>query len=147
MTKADLLEEANRRTPKQVCWQRFGREERRAISARSNAGELRVLITKPTIAGFGLNWQHCARQTFFPSHSFEQWYQAVRRSWRFGQKSEVQRGRSHLGRRSARAGQSATQGGGGGRDVFAKLVELMNDALGINRLTQFNVKEEIPAWL
>ena len=52
-------------------------------------GEIRVLVTKPTIAGYGLNWQHCAHQTFFPSHSFEQWYQSVRRSWRFGQTKEV----------------------------------------------------------
>jgi hypothetical protein len=53
------------------------------------SGEARVMITKPKIAGFGLNWQHCARQTFFPSHSFEQMYQAIRRCWRFGQSSPV----------------------------------------------------------
>jgi hypothetical protein len=53
------------------------------------SGSVRVLVTKPTIAGFGLNWQHCAHQTFFPSHSFEQWYQAIRRSWRFGQNKPV----------------------------------------------------------
>lgn len=53
------------------------------------SGDLRVLVTKPSIAGFGMNWQHCAHQTFFPSHSFEEWYQAVRRSWRFGQKNPV----------------------------------------------------------
>lgn len=52
-------------------------------------GEIRVLVTKPTIAGFGLNWQHCSHQTFFPSHSYEQQYQAIRRSWRFGQRSDV----------------------------------------------------------
>lgn len=52
-------------------------------------GNIKTIITKPSIAGFGLNWQHCSHQTFFPSHSFEQWYQAVRRSWRFGQKNEV----------------------------------------------------------
>lgn len=54
------------------------------------SGQTRVLVTKPTIAGFGLNWQHCAHQTFFPSHSFEQYYQSVRRSWRFGQTRTVQ---------------------------------------------------------
>ena len=53
------------------------------------SGGIRVLITKPTIAGFGLNWQHCAHQTFFPSHSFEQYYQAIRRCWRFGQDKPV----------------------------------------------------------
>lgn len=54
------------------------------------AGQITKLVTKPDIAGFGLNWQHCAHQTFFPSHSFEKYYQAVRRSWRFGQKRDVQ---------------------------------------------------------
>jgi hypothetical protein len=52
-------------------------------------GQIRVLITKPKIAGFGLNWQHCSDVSFFPSHSFEQWYQAIRRCWRFGQEREV----------------------------------------------------------
>lgn len=52
-------------------------------------GDVKVLITKPTIGGFGLNLQNCAHQTFFPSHSFEQFYQCTRRSWRFGQKNPV----------------------------------------------------------
>jgi len=52
-------------------------------------GQARVIVTKPKIAGFGLNWQHCSHQTFFPSHSFEQMYQAIRRSWRFGQRDPV----------------------------------------------------------
>jgi hypothetical protein len=52
-------------------------------------GSIRVIISKPSIAGFGLNWQHCAHMTFFPSHSYEQYYQCVRRCWRFGQKRQV----------------------------------------------------------
>jgi hypothetical protein len=49
------------------------------------------LITKPSIAGFGLNWQHCARMAFVGvTDSWESYYQAVRRCWRFGQKREVQ---------------------------------------------------------
>lgn len=52
-------------------------------------GDVRVLITKPKIGGFGMNWQHCSEMTFFPSHSHEQFYQASRRCWRFGQKNEV----------------------------------------------------------
>ena len=52
--------------------------------------DYRVLVTKPSIAGFGMNWQHCALVVFAGvSHSFEQTYQAVRRCWRFGQKREV----------------------------------------------------------
>lgn len=53
-------------------------------------GAYRVIITKPTIAGFGLNWQHCANQVFVGlSYSYEQMYQALRRSYRFGQKHKV----------------------------------------------------------
>ena len=51
--------------------------------------DLRVLITKPRIGAFGLNWQHCHRLSMFPSHSYEQYYQAIRRCWRFGQTSRV----------------------------------------------------------
>jgi len=54
-------------------------------------GRLKILVTKPTIAGFGLNWQHCARVAFVGlSDSYEQWYQAVRRCWRFGQTRPVE---------------------------------------------------------
>lgn len=53
-------------------------------------GRTRVLITKPSIAGFGLNWQHCARMAFVGvTDSFEAYYQAVRRCWRFGQTRPV----------------------------------------------------------
>lgn len=49
-----------------------------------------VLITKPSIAGFGMNWQHCANMAFVGlSYSYEDYYQAIRRCWRFGQKKTV----------------------------------------------------------
>lgn len=54
-------------------------------------GRTRVLVTKPSIAGFGLNWQHCARTVFMgASHSYEETYQAIRRFWRFGQSRQVE---------------------------------------------------------
>ncbi len=53
-------------------------------------GRIRVLVTKPSIAGFGMNWQHCANTGFIGlNDSFEQVYQAIRRFWRFGQQNEV----------------------------------------------------------
>jgi len=53
-------------------------------------GKIRVLVTKPSIAGFGMNWQHCRNVAFVGlSDSWEQYYQAVRRCWRFGQKQDV----------------------------------------------------------
>ena len=54
------------------------------------AGKFRVLVSKPSICGFGLNWQHAARMAFVGvTDSFESYYQAVRRCWRFGQKRDV----------------------------------------------------------
>ena len=51
----------------------------------------RVLVTKPSIAGFGMNWQHCHKIAFCGmSHSYEQFYQAVRRCWRYGQTERVE---------------------------------------------------------
>lgn len=66
------------------------REEKvRKMLAYSN-GEIQCLITKPSIAGFGMNWQHCADMAFVGlNDSFEQLYQSIRRCWRFGQASEV----------------------------------------------------------
>jgi superfamily II DNA or RNA helicase len=53
-------------------------------------GKIRVLVTKPKIAGFGMNWQHCNNILFLGlSDSYESFYQAVRRCWRFGQKNDV----------------------------------------------------------
>jgi len=54
-------------------------------------GKVRVLVSKPSICGFGLNWQHCARMAFVGvTDSFESYYQAVRRCWRFGQRRPVE---------------------------------------------------------
>ena len=54
-------------------------------------GKIRVLVTKPKIAGYGMNWQHCHNVAFLGlSDSYEQFYQAIRRCWRFGQTQEVQ---------------------------------------------------------
>ena len=52
-------------------------------------GEVKRLITKPKITAFGLNWQHCAHTVYFPTFSYEQYYQAIRRFWRFGQTRSV----------------------------------------------------------
>ena len=52
-------------------------------------GQIKKLITKTSITAFGLNWQHCNHTTYFPTYSYEQYYQAIRRFWRFGQKREV----------------------------------------------------------
>lgn len=52
-------------------------------------GEISRLITKAKMTSMGLNWQHCNHTVYFPTWSYEQYYQAIRRFWRFGQQSEV----------------------------------------------------------
>lgn len=52
-------------------------------------GNIRVLVSKPRIGAYGMNYQNCSHQTFFPTYSFEQFYQGVRRSYRFGQERPV----------------------------------------------------------
>jgi hypothetical protein len=108
-------------------------------------GEIRVLVTKPSIAGWGLNWQHCHRMTYFPSHSYEQFYQAVRRCWRFGQAEPVtvdvvttEGGLdilANLERKAAAADQ-----------MFDSLTAHMRDALSVDR-TKYDLKMEVPSWL
>lgn len=52
-------------------------------------GEIKRLITKASMTSFGLNWQHCNHTVYFPTYSYEQYYQAIRRFWRFGQERPV----------------------------------------------------------
>jgi hypothetical protein len=109
-------------------------------------GQIRVLVTKSAIAAYGMNWQHCNHSTFFPSHSFEQWYQSIRRFWRFGQKkpvhidiisSEGERGvLANMQRKSEQADK-----------MFAKLVDLIGNELRIEKINNRKTKEIIPSWL
>jgi SNF2 family DNA or RNA helicase len=110
------------------------------------AGQIRVLVTKPSIGGFGLNLQHCSHQTFFPSHSYEQYYQAVRRCWRFGQKNPVtvdmittdgqERVLANLQRKADEAAR-----------MFDQLVSMMHREIVIKKPTNYTKKPEVPSWL
>lgn len=121
-------------------------EQKEAKFRAFSAGELRVLITKPKIGAWGLNWQHCNHVVYFPSHSYEQYYQAVRRHWRFGQERPVQvdlvltggqvRIQENLERKSEQAD-----------EMFSQLVAHMSDAMVINRLYEYKEKMEVPSWL
>ncbi len=121
-------------------------ERKEEIFEAFASGQLRAIVTKAQIAGFGLNWQHCAHETFFPSHSFEQWYQAVRRCWRFGQKNPVtidvvaSEGEAGVLKNLRRkADQSDT--------MFKKLVALINSELRIDKEAEGQIKPEVPSWL
>jgi hypothetical protein len=109
-------------------------------------GDIRVLVTKPSIGGFGLNLQHCAHQTYFPSHSYEQYYQGVRRCWRFGQKNPVTvdmittDGQENvLLNLQRKADQSSV--------MFDQLVKMMWNELKLQRKNDYTKKEELPQWL
>lgn len=110
------------------------------------AGKIKRLITKPKIGAFGMNWQNCCHMTYFPSHSYEQYYQAVRRFWRFGQKRSVlvdlvlTEGERKIMRNLQRKNLAAAR-------MFDALVGEMNHSLHIHK-TSFNVeKEKLPSWL
>ena len=109
-------------------------------------GKARVLVTKPKIGAWGLNFQHCNHVTFFPSHSFEQYYQAVRRCWRFGQKRPVTvdivttEGERGVMRNLQRKAQQADA-------MFSNLVAEMNRAIGIERVNNMTERVEVPSWL
>ena len=109
-------------------------------------GDIRVLVTKPTIGGFGLNLQHCAHETFFPSHSYEQYYQAVRRCWRFGQKSDVTvdmittDGQENVLKNLQHKADKAD-------DMFEQLVANMRDELRISKPAAFTTQIGVPSWL
>jgi len=64
-------------------------EKKEEILLAFSKGEIKRIITKAKITSFGLNWQHCNHSVFFPTWSYEQYYQAIRRFWRFGQKNDV----------------------------------------------------------
>ena len=109
-------------------------------------GQIRVLVTKPKIGAWGLNFQNCAHVTFFPSHSFEQYYQGVRRCWRFGQKRPVvvdvvtTEGEREVMRNLQRKGQQADQ-------MFVGIVQHMKSATVIPPRAPATTPERMPAWL
>jgi hypothetical protein len=109
-------------------------------------GDVRVLVTKPVIGGFGLNLQHCAHQTYFPSHSYEQYYQSVRRCWRFGQKNPVTvdmvttDGLDNVLANLQRKADASSM-------MFDNLVAMMRNELKIQKRNDYTKKEEAPSWL
>jgi len=109
-------------------------------------GKIRVLITKSKIGGWGLNFQHCAHMTMFPSHSFESYYQSVRRCWRYGQTKPVTvdiistEGQAGIIRNLKRKEYQA-------EEMYKLIVQEMKSILNITPIIDFNKKEEVPEWL
>lgn len=111
-------------------------------------GQIRVLVTKPKIGGWGLNWQHCSDVICFPTHSYESFYQTVRRCWRFGQKRKVvvnvvmTEAEAPVMKNMMRKERQAI-------DMFESIVREMRDYQAVvhNRGDGFNEELEVPAWL
>lgn len=121
-------------------------EEREEIYDAFLAGQVTKLVIKDSIGAFGLNWQHCAHTTLFPSHSYERYYQSIRRFWRFGQTRPVDvdivgtEGDSGVLKNQQRKAAQADA-------MFSALVSHMNAALAIERAQAITTKQELPAWL
>ena len=119
------------------------KEEKLVAFAENKA---RVLVTKQKIAGWGMNWQHCNHMTDFPTHSFEGYYQKVRRCWRFGQKRPVTidrvttEGQRGIVKNQQRKAAQADE-------MFSRLVAEMNNAQRIDRANNMTTKMEVPSWL
>jgi hypothetical protein len=109
-------------------------------------GNSRVLITKDKIGGWGLNFQFCAHTVSFPTHSFEGYYQTVRRFWRFGQTREVvsdivtTEGEKSVLQNLQRKAKAADK-------MFGDLTAHMNQAISVDRTLRFTQTEELPEWL
>jgi hypothetical protein len=114
--------------------------------AEFGSGNLRVLVTKPKIGCWGLNWQHCSNVVTFPSHSYEQYYQLVRRCFRFGQENPVTvsivstEGEVGVTANLKRKAEQADR-------MFSSLVANMTDQLKIDGSESFNNTEKVPTWL
>jgi hypothetical protein len=121
-------------------------EEKETIFTAFSRGQIRGLITKPKIGAWGMNWQHCNHTILFPSHSYEQYYQMVRRFWRFGQKRPVKVDivttesgydiRLNLQRKAQQMDR-----------MFTALVEQMTNAQKIQTSTNYTQQMEAPQWL
>ncbi len=107
---------------------------------------LRVLVIKPKIGAWGLNWQHCNHVVTFASHSYEQYYQSVRRCWRFGQTLPVDldviatEGELRVLGNMRRKAEKADK-------MFSALVAEMNSATRIERVNTHTKETKVPSWL
>lgn len=109
-------------------------------------GEFPVLVTKPSISGYGINLQRCAHMTMFPSHSFSDFYQSIRRCWRFGQQRPVtvdmitSEGELGVLKNLQRKADAA-------EIMYNQLITQMHYASGISRRSAPNAQVTLPPWL
>jgi hypothetical protein len=108
-------------------------------------GKIKRLITKAKMTGMGLNWQHCNHSVFFPTWSYEQYYQAVRRFWRFGQQKPVtidlvtSDGQERIIETLKQKTQKA-------RDLYENLVKNVNSEFN-HEYKEFNKNVKLPSFI
>lgn len=108
-------------------------------------GEIDRLITKPKMTAFGLNWQHCNHTVYFPTFSYEQYYQSIRRFWRFGQTKPVTVDLVYSDGQK-RVLDSLIAKAEKANELFDKLNTTLNSTFEINK-TQFNQPVQKPIFL
>lgn len=114
--------------------------------AAFKSGEIKYLVTKPKIAALGVNWQHAAACTYFDDYSYEQYYQAVRRFWRFGQRRDVtvhQIGTTSL----SNVAKSRKRKAEAADVMFHQMMEHMIDAQKHRKIFTETQKPTMPTWL
>lgn len=109
-------------------------------------GKYRVLVTKPRLAGYGLNFQHCSEVGYFPNFSHEMWYQFVRRTWRFGQKNPVN---AHLvaSESCSAVSEAMIRKERQSIELFDGICREMNSVLQAKQETNGHMEMELPTWL
>lgn len=131
------------------CVQVSGRDSDESKEEKLTAfsrGEYKKLVIKPKIGAWGLNWQHCNHTVFFPTHSYEQYYQAIRRFWRFGQTRPVKADLVFTDGDAAII-ESIRRKRNQAEEMFRHLVTEMNAPLHHQRTNQHTNKMELAPWL
>lgn len=121
-------------------------EEKEEALIGFSTGQIQRLVTKPKIGAWGLNWQHCCNVICFPTHSFEQYYQLVRRCYRFGQTRPVtvtaivSEGEEKVLSSLKRKQEQSVK-------LFESIVCHMKDSMHLVKSDFFPEQEKIPRWL
>lgn len=121
-------------------------DEKEEIFTAFTRGQLPTLITKPKIGCWGLNWQHCNHIIEFPTNSFEQHYQLIRRCHRYGQKKSVKlnivcsEGEEGILKNLRRKEEQAEK-------MYCSLRDHMNDPQHLTKSDIFQLTENVPSWL
>jgi SNF2 family DNA or RNA helicase len=121
-------------------------EEKEETYRAFKSGETRVLVIKPKLGAWGLNWQHCAHTVTFASHSYEQYFQSIRRFWRYGQTRPVRvdivvtEGEQRIKANMQRKARAADV-------MFTELLSHMQDAQRVERVTTHSAPIRMPSWI